>query len=241
MKAIIKDYDHVVIDEMCDRALFEGAHYTTKSVIPFNHLNEKDLEDKLANLRKTHKGGILVITDSLFAADSTSPDLVKYQQISADNQAFLLVNIGHDFGIYGPTRKGIWEEQGLKELNNVFFVGSGSKTLGVNFGFIALPGNKKNFIHYWKYFCSTYMFTNAINPVQSNCGLATLRMMRSQLGQQLQEKVMENSTYLREQLTSRGHRVSGRVSPFVCVPVGEEVLARMIVKALMENSKNFFM
>ena len=124
----------------------------------------------------------MVITDCLFSGDSSTPDLKKYQQIASENQAYLLLNVGHDFGIYGKNGKGLWEEQGLKEINNVFFVGSGSKTLGVNFGFIALPGSKKNFIHFWKYFCSTYMFTNAINPVQSNCGLATLRMMRSQLG-----------------------------------------------------------
>lgn len=79
------------------------------------------------------------------------------------------------------------------------------------------------------------MFTNAINPIQSNCGLATLRMMRSELGKQLVENVMDNSKYLRQQITAKGYRVAGRVSPFVCVPVGQEILARMIVKTLMEN------
>ena len=43
VKAIIKDYDHILIDELCDGALFEGAHYTTKSVHVFKHLDEKDL------------------------------------------------------------------------------------------------------------------------------------------------------------------------------------------------------
>jgi glycine C-acetyltransferase/8-amino-7-oxononanoate synthase len=90
----------------------------------------------------------------------------------------------------------------LKNLENVFFIGSGSKTLGVNYGFIALPGKKGSkesiYIDYWKYFCSTYMFTNAINPIQSNAGLATLRMARSYLGKQLRTKVLENGKYLRE-------------------------------------------
>ena len=105
--------------------------------------------------------------------------------------------MGHDFGLLGPNGKGVWEEQGLTELNNVFFIGSGSKSLGINYGFIALPGNKKNFIHYWKYFCSTYLFTNAINPIQSNAGLASLRMVRSQMGTQLRTEVLSNAHYLR--------------------------------------------
>ena len=123
-------------------------------------------------------------------------------------------------------------------MNNVFFVGSATKSLGVNFGFVALPGSKKNSIQFFKYFCSTYMFTNAINPVQSNCGLATLRMARSQMGKSLREKLLNHSTYLREKLASKGFKVLGRASPFVSVCVGKEVLARMIVRALMENSKH---
>lgn len=65
------------------------------------------------------------------------------------------------------------------------------------------------------------MFTNAINPIQSNSGLATLRMARSELGRQLRDKVMSNSTYLREKLASNGLQPLGRVSPFVCVKVGD--------------------
>lgn len=182
IKAVAKDYDHVLLDELCDPALFEGARYTTKSVHSFKHLDEKDMESKLRELRSTKKNGILVVTDCLFNMDSSSPNLINYQKITSEYQAYLLLNIGHDFGIFGPTGKGIWEEQGLSELNNVFFVGSGSKTLGVNYGFIALPGAKGALISFWKYFCSTYMFTNAINPIQANSGLATLRMARSHLG-----------------------------------------------------------
>lgn len=162
-----------------------------------------------------------MVTDSLFSQDSTSPDLKAYQRITSENQAYLLLSLGHDFCSMGPNGRGVWEEQGLTDLQNVFFLGSGSKTLGVNFGFIALPGAKGNVTHFWKYFCSTYMFTNAINPIQSNSGLATLRMARSELGRQLRDKVMSNSTYLREKLASNGLQPLGRVSPFVCVKVGD--------------------
>ena len=132
-----------------------------------------------------------MITDSLFSVDSSSPDLVKYQRIVSEHQAYLVINMGHDFGMFGPNGKGIWEEQGLTDLQNVFFLGSGSKSLGVNFGFLAVPGAKARFIQFWKYFCSTYMFTNAINPIQANCGLATLRMTRSELGNQLRKRSLQ--------------------------------------------------
>ena len=51
----------------------------------------------------------MIITDSLFSSDSSSPDIVKYQQLASENQAYLLLNLGHDFGMFGKTGKGIWE------------------------------------------------------------------------------------------------------------------------------------
>jgi len=83
VKAIMKDFDSVLLDELSDKALFEGARYTTKNVFTFKHLDEEDLRVQLSNLRKTQKDGILVITDSLFSVDSCSPNIINYQKIAS--------------------------------------------------------------------------------------------------------------------------------------------------------------
>lgn len=48
VKSVAKDYDHVLLDELCDSALFEGAKYTTVSVHTFKHLDAQDMEAKLS-------------------------------------------------------------------------------------------------------------------------------------------------------------------------------------------------
>lgn len=58
------------------------------------------------------------------------------------------------------------------------FVGSGSKTTSINYGFVGCTTN--DIIEYQKYYSASYMFTNAINPIQANCALATLRIIRSE-------------------------------------------------------------
>jgi 7-keto-8-aminopelargonate synthetase-like enzyme len=50
---------------------------------------------------KDTENAILVVTEGLFALDSSSPNIVSYQKITADNKAYLLVGCGHDFGIFG--------------------------------------------------------------------------------------------------------------------------------------------
>jgi glycine C-acetyltransferase len=59
----------------------------------------------------------------------------------------------------------------------VVLVGTGSKTSSINYGFIGCTNQVVP--DYMKYFSVAYMFTNAINPVQANAALATLRIIRS--------------------------------------------------------------
>jgi glycine C-acetyltransferase len=83
-------------------------------------------------------------------------------------------------------------------MSNVLLVGTGSKCLSTNIGFVGCQD--KNVIEYLKYYSTAYMFTNAINPVQAATSLANLRILRSELGRQLRIKVLANYNYLRSKL-----------------------------------------
>jgi len=118
-------------------------------------------------------------------------------------------------------------------------VGTGSKTTSINFGFIGCI--HPHVPEYMKYFSAAYMFTNAINPVQANSALATLRVIRSQEGALLRKDLLDNCNYLREKLQARGYSPLGRASGFVCVRVGDEIVSRIIVRVLMDNGTFMFM
>lgn len=136
------------------------------------------MTSKLKEVRaKNPEDGILVVTEGLFSMDSDSPDLVAYQKICKEHNAFLLIDCAHDFGHIGETGKGFWEVQGLKDRSNVLLVGTGSKCLSTNIGFVGCEDPKV--IEVLKYVSSAYMYTNAINPVQASTSLANLRILRS--------------------------------------------------------------
>ncbi len=62
-KSLIKDYDHVIIDEFAENPLFEGANAATKNVHVNRHLDEKHIEELLTTIRSKDKdNAILVIT-----------------------------------------------------------------------------------------------------------------------------------------------------------------------------------
>lgn len=99
-----------------------------------------------------------------------------------------MIDCAHDFGHIGEKGKGFWEVQGLTDLSNVLLLGTGSKCLSTNIGFVGC--NDTRVIEYLKYYSTAYMFTNAINPVQAATSLANLRILRSEMGRQLRVKVI---------------------------------------------------
>ncbi len=88
----------------------------------------------------------------------------------------------------GEGGRGCWEVQKLTDLSNVILLGTGSKCLSTNIGFVGC--DDPNVIEYLKYYSTAYMFTNAINPVQAATSLANLHILRTEHGRLLRKKVM---------------------------------------------------
>jgi glycine C-acetyltransferase len=132
----------------------------------------------------------------------------------------------------GEEGRGCWELQQLRDLSNVILIGTGSKTLSTNIGFVGC--NNEIVIEYLKYYSTAYMFTNAINPVQAATSLANLRILRSELGKQLRRKVMENYNYLRAKLEAKGYKIYGNPCPILPLYVGNEVVCRLVSRIMMD-------
>jgi 7-keto-8-aminopelargonate synthetase-like enzyme len=102
MKSLIKDYDYVVIDEFSDNSFFEGAYAATKNVLKYRHLDENHIAEILNTIRsKDTQNAVIVVTEGIFPLDSASPNLVNIQRIAKENNAYLAVGCGHDFGVVG--------------------------------------------------------------------------------------------------------------------------------------------
>lgn len=88
----------------------EGAYAATKNVVKFRHLDQAHMAEIIKDIKsKDSEKALMVITESIFPADSSSPDLVAYQKIAKENKSFLVIGCAHDFGIIGEKGKGVWE------------------------------------------------------------------------------------------------------------------------------------
>lgn len=178
IKGLVREYDFVILDQLSHNCLQEGINAATKNIKKFEHLNQNAMVQLLTETRRDNPdAAILVVTEGLFSMDSDSPDLVFYQKITKENNAFLLIDCAHDFGHLGEEGKGVWEVQGLKDRSNVILVGTGSKCLSTNIGFIGVQD--RNVIELLRNMSTAYMHATVLNPAQAATSLAQLRILRS--------------------------------------------------------------
>ncbi len=110
INALIRPNDHVIMDYVSHNCLQEGAISATKNIKRFAHLDQEEMTQMLKETReKDPHNAILVITEGLFSMDADSPDLIYYQKITKQYNAFLLIDCAHDFGHLGEKGKGINE------------------------------------------------------------------------------------------------------------------------------------
>lgn len=89
----------------------------------------------------------------------------------------MLIDCAHDFGHLGEKGRGMWEVQKLEDRSNVILVGTGSKCLSTNIGFIGIKDKKV--IDLLKNMSTAYMHATVLNPAQAATSLAQLRVLRS--------------------------------------------------------------
>jgi glycine C-acetyltransferase len=127
----------------------------------------------------------------------------------------------------------MWEVQGLTDFSNVILVGTGSKCLSTNIGFIGVKDRR--ILELLRYMSAPYLNATVINPVQAATSLAQLRILRSLEGFQRRQKVVENYNYLRARLEQIGTKIFGNPCAIMPVFVGNEVVCRLVSRIMMDR------
>nr|WP_248291805.1 MULTISPECIES: pyridoxal phosphate-dependent aminotransferase family protein [unclassified Novosphingobium] len=231
--ALVRPYDHVVMDELAHACLQQGANASTQNVKRVRHLDTEAFREAVAQIRATDtQNGILVITEGVFSMDADTPDIMALQDICHEYGATLMVDVAHDFGSMGPGGVSQIAAQGM--LGKVDIVmGSFSKTFASNGGFVAVKQpSVRRFIQIYG---GPWMFSNALSPVQAAVVRQALRIVRSEEGDTLRAQLMAAINAYRDEVTSLGEACFGNPTPIVPMLVGQELVGRIGSRLAFDN------
>ncbi|WP_331731077.1 aminotransferase class I/II-fold pyridoxal phosphate-dependent enzyme (plasmid) [Kitasatospora sp. NBC_00070] len=230
VNALVRHYDHVVMDQFAHASLVQAAYAASRNVRRVPHLDNEAVRAELRDLRaRDVRNGVLVITEGLFSMDADSPDLARLQDVCREYDATLLVDVAHDLGSTGPGGQG---QLGIQKLAGQvdLVMGSFSKTFASNGGFVATRSAAVR--SYIETYATSHVYSNALSPAQAATVRAALRIASSDAGARLRERVLDTAVVLRDALAGHSLDCPGAPGPIVPVIIGDERVARLTHRAL---------
>jgi 8-amino-7-oxononanoate synthase len=172
--ALADRHSLVLADRLIHHSLLAGVRASGARLRRFAHNNLAELDRQLAAARAIQPAArVLVLVESLYSMEGTSPDLAGLAALCARHNAALLVDEAHALGVLGPGGRGL--AHGLGEVALV------SGTLGKAFGsggaFLAADEP----VGEWLLQSSgAFRYTTALAPPLAAGALAALTQLRQE-------------------------------------------------------------
>ena len=230
---ILSPGDTVIADSGDHASILDGCLLSRAKLRPFRH-GRLDKLEKMLERAVDDGGGVLVVVDGVFSMEGDVADLPRVVELCKAYGARLMVDEAHAAGVLGARGAGTSEYFGL-EADVDLRMGTFSKSLASCGGFIAGPHEVIDFL---RISSRAFLFTAAAVPAAVGAALAALRIIRSDEGPALFERVLGNARYLREGLRDLGFEVLDEgppvTTPIVPVVVGDDWKAVLLWRALYD-------
>ncbi len=235
---ILGPSDTVVADSGDHASILDGCILSRAKLRAFRH-NRLDRLERTLEKAAGDGGGVLVVVDGVFSMEGDVAPLPEIVELCRRFGARLMVDEAHALGVLGARGAGTSELFGV-EADVDLRMATFSKSLASCGGVIAGPADVIEFLRIQS---RPFMFTASAVPAAVGAALAAVRICRSDEGQELFARVLDNARYLHRGLSELGFQVveptrlsdgSEVVTPVVPVVVGDDWKAVFLWKALYE-------
>lgn len=157
--SLLNKDDVVFIDKLNHASIIDGIKLSGAKLIPFNHLDYQDLEEKLVKYRKNYKNSI-ISTETLFSMDGDFSDIKKLVELKNKHDSFLIADEAHTFGVYGKGRGYVFESNLINEVDLI--MGTFGKAIG-SYG--AFAAGNKILIDYLINYARSFIFSTTLPEI----------------------------------------------------------------------------
>ena len=172
--ALADRHSLVLADRLIHHSLLVGVRASGAQLQRFRHNDLSELEQRLAAARAQAPGRrLLVLSESLFSMEGTSPDVASLAAISHRYGAALLLDEAHALGVLGRGGRGL----GLAHPGIALISGTLGKSLGSGGAFVAGDTITMDWLLQHS---GPFRYTTALAPALAAGALAALEVIKSQ-------------------------------------------------------------
>jgi 8-amino-7-oxononanoate synthase len=210
----------VFSDELNHASIIDGCRLSRSEVSIYRHCDVAHLASLLADGSSTPT---IVVTDSVFSMDGDLAPLDELGALCRESGSLLVVDEAH--AVLGPhLPANFCSDDELLTIR----VGTLSKMLGSLGGFVAASADAIDLLVNR---ARSYIFSTALTPADAAAALASLRILRSDEGDQLVERLAHGVA----RVAGAAFGTSGHASPIIPIIVGSERRALAVSAALLAD------
>lgn len=217
--------DRIIIDSKAHRSIVEACKLSRVPLEKFNHNDPSSLNEKLG---KNHPGQrTLIIIEGIYSMDGDICPLPEIMELKKEYEAYLMIDEAHSFGVLGTKGKGVEDHFGLKTEDVDIWMGTLSKAIPSNGGFMA---GSKDLVFYLQHTAAPFIFSAALSPAAVAAARESIRVFQNE--PERLAKLRKNTLFLRQGLKELGYDTGESDSPIIPVILGADEIARSIAREL---------
>ena len=214
VQALADRHTLVLADRLIHHSLLVGVQASGARLQRFGHNNLEELNRRLEQARREQpQRRLLVLSESLFSMEGTSPDAGRLAQLCGRYGAALLLDEAHALGVLGPQGRGLGHG-----LNNVSLIsGTFGKAFGSGGAFLAGDALVGDWLLQHS---GPFRYTTALAPPLAAAALAALALIQAE--PQRSTALLERARRWRDRLEASGWPRPAGDGPILPLLVGQE-------------------
>lgn len=220
--------DVIFVDRLCHASIIDGIRLSRIRFHTYDHNNADHLESLVRKHRASHRRAFIV-TEGAFSMDGDLGILPEIIYVARRFDVTTYLDEAHTIGVFGPEGRGFAAQLGLLKDVDIF-VGTLSKSLGSQGGFVAAP---RAVIDTLVSRARSFIYTTSLAPPCAAGAREALRLLPSLNDRR--DAVRSASERLRRGLGETGFDTLESRSPIVPVWTGSNASAAALSDYLFES------
>jgi glycine C-acetyltransferase len=227
-QTIAQEQDAIISDELNHASIIDGMRLSKAKKERFKNRDMNDLRRALEATKDARNR--VIMTDGVFSMEGSLAPLPEMVSLAREYGAFLVVDDSHGTGALGKRGRGTHEELSVFGKIDAHTSTLGKALGGSHGGFTTGP---KVLVEYLRQRSRPYLFSNTLPPAVVMGSLAAFDLLEKDSS--LVARLRENTTYFRNQLTSRNIRVREGVHAIVPILIGDTAKAIAMSAQLLDR------
>jgi glycine C-acetyltransferase len=229
-ETLLSDQDAVISDSLNHASIIDGIRLSKAMRYRYANSDMADLEKNLKEAKDAGARTLLIATDGVFSMDGYLANLAAICDLADEHGALVMVDDSHAVGFMGEGGRGTHEACGVMGRVDVITGTLGKALGGASGGYTA---GRKEIVQWLRQRSRPYLFSNTLAPVIAATTLEVLKLLGSDEGARLREKLHNNCTRFRAGMEKLGFDILPGEHPIIPVMLGDAKLATEMADALL--------